>query len=264
MAEAPVAFKDVVPEEYRNAGYLKDMLDKPWDEARPLLFKKLAGAQELIGKKSVGLPAADASEEDWGKFLDGLKPASAEEYKIPTKEGAKVDPVFIKALQQSFLDGRVNPRQAQAFMGRFSKEMEAYSAAQTKAAADKQAKLDADFDTLAKAALGDGNKAQMARAKVELEKHTPASLKPYIAGLGDKELVVLTGVINGILKEYASEDDLNPQGKTGGDGSKSKRAEAAALNAEVMKMKGFEPDYAEKREKLRQLYKEAAAEAENK
>lgn len=260
MPEAQL-FKDVVPEEYRGAGYLKDMLDKPWDEARPLLFKKLAGAQELIGKKTVGLPAADAPEEEWNKILDGLKASSHEDYKIPVKEGAKVDPLFVKALQQSFLDGRVNPRQAQAFMARFSKEMETYSAGQAKAAADEKAKLDAEFDTLAKSALGESNKTIMARSRKLLEENCPPALKAHVATLGDKELVILSGVINGLAEKYMSEDELNPKGKTGGGDAGGKRVEAAKLNAEIMKMKGFEPDYDAKRAQLRQLYKEAADEA---
>lgn len=260
MAEAPVSFKDAVPEEYRAAGYLKDLIDKPWEEARPLLFKKLAGAQELIGKKTVGLPAADAPEEDWNKILDGLKASSAEEYKVPVKEGAKADPLFIKALQQSFLDGRVNPRQAQAFMTRFSKEMETYSAAQTKAVTDKKAQDDAAFDTLAKTALGENNKAVMARTRKLMEEHAPAALKQYIATLPDRELVIMSGVINGIAEKYMSEDELNPKGKTGSEGDGNKRAEAQKLMAEIAKMKGFEPDYDEKRKRLNDLYEEIGGE----
>lgn len=259
MAEAPVLFKDAVPEEYRSAGYLKDLLDKPWEEARPAFFKKMHNAQELLGKKA-GIPAAEAPEEEWTKFLDGLKPSKPEDYQVPVKEGAKVDPQFVKALQYSLFDGQLNQKQAQKFMARFAKEMEAYSGAQTKTQADAKAKSDADFAVLAKAALGEQNKPKFDRAWKLIEENAPAPLKAYIAGLPPEQRVVMTGVINAIAEKYMSEDDLNPKGKTDGDGGAGKRAQAKALMAELQKMKGFEADYDDKRVALKKLYQEIAAE----
>lgn len=253
--------KEIVPEEFRSAGYLKDLLDKEQTVALPEVFKKLHNAETLVGKKT-GVPAADAPDADWDKFLDGLKPAKAEDYKFPGQEDGKgVDPNFVKIVQEAFLEGRVNTRQAAKFLAKYQAGMKDYAEKMTAKQKAEQEKADKAFDELAKSALGEQNKAKLAQAKKLIDENCPATLKPFVGKLDDKSLVILAGVINGIAEKYMAEDELNPNGKTGGDGGKGKREEAKALLNDIMKMSGFEHDYDAKRAKLKQLYKEADAEA---
>jgi cell division protein ZapA (FtsZ GTPase activity inhibitor) len=254
--------KEIVPQEYHDAGYLKDLLDKDQKTALPEVFKKLHNAQGLIGKKS-GLPTADAPEEEWSKFLGSLKAGKPEEYQVPKgADGKDVDPAFAKALQASFHEGDVHPKQAAKFMAKFQAEMKGYAEQQSKAKKDAEEKAAKAFDEIARVALGEQNKEKMTQAKKLLEEHCPANLKAYVGKLDDNALVIMAGVINAIAAEYMPEDALNPKGKTGGDSGLAKRQEAMKLQQEIVKMTGFEPDYDDKVKRMKSLYAEAAADGQ--
>lgn len=252
--------REIVPSDYHEAPYLKDWLDKPQKEAMPEIFKKLHHAQGLVGKKTVGLPAGDATDDEWSKFFGSMKPSSTDEYKIPTGKEGKGDPAFAKILQMAFHEGGVHPKQANAFMAKFSKELEGYTAAQAKIKTDQETKAAEAFEELAKASLGEKSKAITARVRAEMQERAPAALKPYIDKLDDKALIIMTGVINSVMEEYMPEDKLNLTGGAGGDGGKSKREEARALNEKLAKMTGFESDYKDVQTRVSKLYEEAAAE----
>jgi hypothetical protein len=244
----------IVPQEFHEKGYLKDLLDKPQTEAIPLIFKKLDGAESLVGKKTV-VPGPDAKDEDWDKYLAQLRPGKAEEYEIPLKEGAKPDEEFMKELRESFLAGDISKRQATKFLGRFNQALEK----RTAALADAQKKADLEFETLVKAAFGDQGKAAMERTKKMIESYAPAPVKPYIGKLDNNALAIIMGISEGILKKYAPEDELNTGNRDGGDNGKSLREQARALNEEISKMNPMDPGIDQKRAQLKQLYKQAAA-----
>ncbi len=230
MADAPVFLKDYTPEDLRDKPYLKDFLDKPVDkDTIGALMKKLDGAETLIGKRGPSLPAADAKEEDWDKFFAPLRPAKADEYVLPGKEGVKPDEAFVKSVRESFFAAGIPKRQAEKFMAKFGPEMEAYSAAKAQAQKDAQAKADAEFETLSKAALGDSNKAVIARVNATMKELCPAPMKAYLDKLSNENLVIMAAVIDAVQKKYMSEDELNPKptGNTGGDeGSVSEKGRA--------------------------------------
>lgn len=250
--------KEIVPEDLREKPYLKDLLDKEQAEALPLVFKKLDGAEALIGKRP-GVPGADAKEEDWDKYLAQLRPGKADDYEIPAEEGVKRDETFMKTLRESFLKGDISKRQAQKFLGDFMPKLKEYTLAQNKAQADAQAKADADFETLVKASLGEKNKAIMARVRKEITENAPKTLTPYIDKLDNNALAIMAGVIDSILKRYAPEDDLNPQGGAAGDAAKTAREQARALNETISKMDPMDPKVDALRVQLKALYKQAAS-----
>lgn len=256
--------KEIVPQEYHEAGYLKDLLDKDQKTALPEVFKKLHNAQQLVGKKA-GLPAPDAPEEEWSKFFTTLKAGKAEDYTVPKgADGKDIDPAFAKALQASFLEGDVHPKQAGKFLAKFQAEMKVYGAQQAEAKRLADEKAAKAFDEIARVALGEQNKDKIAQAKKLLEEHCPPNLKTYVPGLDDKALVIMAGVINAIAEEYMPEDQLKPGGQTAGDGGQTKRQEAFKLQTEIAKMSGFEADYNDKVARMKQLYKEASAEGQKK
>lgn len=93
-ADAPDAFK--VPDEYK---------DKPWAgkvKTQDDLWKQLANAQELIGKKSVVPDLAKATPEEREAYYAQLRPKDASEYKfvetIPVEDSVKgtVTEMFMK------------------------------------------------------------------------------------------------------------------------------------------------------------------------
>ena len=159
--------KEVVPTEFHDRAYLKDLLAKEQTpEVFAEVFKKLDGAETLIGKRP-GIPGADAKDEDWDKFLSGLRPAKMEDYEIPapTEKDVKRDEEFEKVLRAAFLKGDISKRQASKFMADFSTNLKEYSTKRNAAQVEAQKKADAEFETLTKAALGADNKAVMVRVK---------------------------------------------------------------------------------------------------
>lgn len=220
MADAPVFLKDYTPEDLRDKPYLKDFLDKPVDkDTIGALMKKLDGAETLIGKRTSGIPAADAKDEEWDTFLSKLRPAKAEEYEIKAKEGVTPDESFLAAVRASFLEGNISKRQAAKFMAKFGAEMEGYSAKREEGLKVEQAKKDAAFQTLAQAALGVENKVVMERVKATLKEHCPPAMKGYLEKLTDENLVIMAAAIDAVQRKYMSEDELNPKsnGNAGGN-----------------------------------------------
>lgn len=247
--------KEIVPAELHDRPYLKDLLDKEQNpETFGAVFKKLDGAETLIGKKTVpGIPGADAKDEDWDKFLGQLRPGKPEEYDIPTKEGAKPDEAFIKELREAFLAGDISKRQASKFLKQFTGSLEKRQTAML----DAQKKADADFETLAKAASQEPEKLE--RAKKLMAEHAPAAVKSFIDKLDNPSLVILSGVINSIFEKYAPEDELKPKGGTTGGGGKTLREQARALNEEISKMDPMDSRVDALKTKMNDLYKQAAA-----
>lgn len=250
--------REIVPQDYHNAGYLSELLDKPQKEALPEVFKKLANAQSLIGKKS-GLPGADATDADWDNFFKTLKPSSTEEYKFG--DTSKVDPTFLRVVQDSFLEGTIHPKQAARFMAKYQEGMKGYVEKLNAAKAAEKEKADKAFEELSKVGLGENSKEKIATSRKLLEEHCPAAFKDLVGKLPDKELLIMSAAVYAIAEKFMPEDQLKGKGNTGtGDNGKSKRQEAFEQNKKVSAMTGFEPNYAAERAKLDQLYKEAAAE----
>lgn len=200
----PGLLKEVIPAEFHDRAYLKDWLDKPQGaDSFAEVFKKLDNAQTLIGKKT-GIPEGD-DDTEWENFHAKLRPEKSDAYEIKTAEGETVDEEFAKTLRESFHAAGLSTRSAKILQDKMLGQITAKQAAAKVA----QEQADAEFDTLAKAALGPDNAKVLERAKAALVEHAPDALKDHLGKLDDKGLVILAGVVDSMLKKYASEDDLN-------------------------------------------------------
>lgn len=255
-----VLTREFVPEDLRDRPYLKDLLDKPWDkESAGALFKKLDGAESLIGKRPAIPDPKTATPEDLDKFFAQFAEDKPEGYEVPLEKDSKVSPDFVKAVQAAFKAGKVNKVQAAGFL----KVINEYGVQAQKAQAAVQAKADAEFDVLAKTMLGQENKPTMERVKKLIGEHAPSVAKASIAKLDDNNLLIMAAVIDAIHKKYATEDDLKKLneggGGKGGSSVQEKRQKAAALQAEILKMKPMDPAIDAKQAEVNALFKEIAA-----
>ncbi len=255
---AAVLTREFVPQEFHDRPYLKDLLDKPWDKERGAeVFKKLDGAETLIGKRPAIPDPKTAKPEDLDKFFEQFRPEKAEDYEIKLDENDKADEGFLKAVRTAFHAGKINKVQAQGFL----KTMDEYGRGQRAEAAKKQAASDAAFDVLAKTMLGQENKPTMERVKKLIAANAPAVAKAAVAKLDDNNLLIMAAVIDSIYKKYASEDDLKTKDGGGGSGQSSvaeKREKAMALQAEIAKMKPMDPGLDKKQAEVNALFKEIA------
>lgn len=221
-------FSEIIPEEFRDKPYLKDIGAMPQGpEAYQALFKKLDGSQQLIGKKT-GIPGADAPAEEWDKFHASLRPESMDAYEIKAREGAKPDENFAKMMREAFHTAGMTKHQA----AKFQEPVVAYLEEQEKARVEAAKKADAEFDTLVKATFGSEHEKVTERVNALLKEHAPENLKPHIGKLSNEHLALMSGVIESIRKQYVPEDEL-----TGGPAG-GKAVDVDDLRAEGVKLMG--------------------------
>lgn len=222
---APELFSTVIPEEYRDKPYLKDFLSKPvGPETYKELFKKVDGLETVVGKKSVGIPAADAKPEDWEAFRAKLRPETPDAYDFPV--GKDADPVFLKDIKETFHAAGVEKGQAAKIVEGLKKAIDTQNAGLLAA----QKAHNDEFDAMRAKLFGAEHDKVMANSKAMLEENAPAAVKPFINDLDNKALIVMAGVLDSLKKRYGVEDTID-----GGEGN-ANNADAAALQAEGLKL----------------------------
>ena len=185
-------FETLIPEEFKDRTYLADIKTLPvGPDGYKALFKKLDGAQTLIGKKT-GIPEANATPEDMEKFYSLLRPAKADEYELPAPpEGAEAKPEVVKALKEMFHEAGLSKTQ----VAKLSSKFEAFANAQNAPAIEEAKKLDAEFKQLTDKTFGAEGANVLARSRELLTTLTPDNLKPYLVKLPNESLVVLAGIM---------------------------------------------------------------------
>lgn len=250
-------FETLIPEEFKDRTYLADLKGKPVNpDTYKELFKKLDGAQTLIGKKT-GVPAADAAPEEWDKFHASLRPAKAEDYEIPVKEGGKPDPEVQKAVKSIFHEAGLTKAQATKLMSKF----EGFVDGQTKAQREAASAADAEFDALTKKTFGPENEKVLARSKELLNTLTPPEMSPFLNRLPNESLVLVAGLMEAVRAKFMKEDSMD--GSAGGDGSgaadvASLREQARTLMTTPSFRDTFSNDHAATKAKVDAIYAQIA------
>lgn len=227
--EAKPTFEAFIPAEFKDKPYLADLKTLPQGpEAFTALFKKLDGAQTLIGKKVGAMPpAADAPPEEVERFYAGLRPAKVEDYELPPPaEGQTVDPEFVKAARQMFFDAGMSKAQVAKLIPAFDK----YIAEKTAPQIAEAQKLDREFADLSTKAFGAENAKVMERSKELLKTLTPPTMAPFLNRLPNESLVLLAGIMEEVRAKFMKEDNLDGGG---GDGA---TPDVNALKAEMHKI----------------------------
>jgi hypothetical protein len=212
-AETPPPPSFTVPEEYKARGWV-EKIKTPDD-----LWKTLDNAQSLLGKKPVGLPAADAPDEEWNKYYNIARPESADKYTFSDveglPEGANLDEAK-KLAQQLMFDAGLPQKQADQLW-------KAYIKSETDAAKRNEQTLNQKFDEQLKAQFGDKATVAQGIAEDMIVKHVPESVRASLqkAANNPDALVGIIAManslhdeINKIRKEYGAEGKL-PDGSRG-------------------------------------------------
>lgn len=246
-------FAKLVPQEFHDRPYLKDILNMPVSpETYHAVFKKLDGAEKLIGKKTAIPDAASASKEDWDQFFSRLRPETAEAYEFKVADGKKApDEKVVKAIKEMFFKAGLNKRQAEMLQQDFDAFAEAQTAEQRKAAED----LDKQFEELTAKTFGADNAAILQRTKAMLDQFTPENLKPFVGKLPNESLVILAGVLEGVHQKYVREDGGKGGGApAGGHSVDALREEARKIMATEKYTDAFHPGHEAAVAKVQQIY----------
>lgn len=212
----PVTLDSIIPAEFKEQAYLKDLKSLPvGPEGYAALFKKLDGAEKLIGKKTA-IPEANAPEAEWDSFFARLRPESPDAYEFKGKDGKEAgDPEFLKSVKSIFHEAGVPKSQATKVFSKFEALLSEKQAAQQAAA--EQA--DKEFNDLVTKAFGAENEKVLTTARKMIEEFTPAELKDHVQRLPNESMAVLAGILNNISGKFMKEDriNLNDGGPSGQD-----------------------------------------------
>lgn len=242
-------FSKLIPQDFQDRPWVKETKDIP------SLLKRTDGLISELGKKPAGIPQDNAPEEEWNKFNKAWGvPEKPEEYEIGDvpKELPKNE-AFEKSMRAAFQKAGVNKRQAKILATEYHGSLVNMLKEQG-AAAEAQ---DANFDELAVKVFGDRKDKALETGKTLLSKYTekaPESVKARLSAMSNEDLISVAMVLDGIVKDYISEDQL-----PGGEGGSAptadeKREEGRKLMASEAYQNPNHPEHGRTVQKVRELY----------
>ena len=241
--EASVApeFASIVPAEYADKGWVKDIKDTN------TLFKMTDDLKSELGKRPAGIPQEGG---DWTEFNKAFGvPESAEGYELSApQEGGE-------GFQQSM-------REAALALGLSQKQMAGMDAAVNKFGAENAPEgqdpeaQDAEFEKMTAETFGERKDEALANAKALISAHTPEQFKDSIESMSNKDLTIMASVLDGIQQKYINADDLPKAGGAVSSGmtAEAKQAQGRALMAMPAFQDKMHPEHAAVAAQVKTLY----------
>ncbi len=220
---APVLTKTFIPADLHDREYLKPFLEKPWNpETGAEVFKKLEGAQALLGKKR-GIPEGD-DQKEWDDFHAKLRPAKPEDYEIAL--GEKPDEEFVKVFRTAAHEAGASKRSLKVM----TEKLTPFFKARAEAEAAKTAAMEKEYVEFTKAAMGEGWDKKQGRVMTAIKELAPEGAKKFIDKLSNNDMALMVSTIDAVLSKYAKEDDFKANGGNGSGGAADKEALVAELH----------------------------------
>jgi hypothetical protein len=247
-------FSTMVPAEFKDRPYLKDVKDVP------SLFKLLDNSQTLIGKRPAGIPQENAPADEWEKFHAMLRPEKPEGYEFKKDENlAKTlgwDDKVADSVKALFHKAGLSKRQALEIQQGYEQLL----GAKHKEAIEKKAAQDTEFSGLAEKVFGKEVEKVLLSSKALIAQHAPDAVKAHLDKLDNNSLVILAGVLNSIKTKYIKEDQVPGGGNApAGLSETDRRAKGQALMASEAYRNKFHPDHDRVNAEVQALYGTAAA-----
>ncbi|MBT5303859.1 MAG: hypothetical protein HOL31_02115 [Candidatus Scalindua sp.] len=232
-----------VPEEYKDRGYLKDV--KSMDD----VYKKLDGAQSLIGKQKVTFPTDDTSDEDRLAFnLANGMPEKSEDYEFIFAEGAQRDEGFESRIKDLFHSADVTGKSATKIQQGFDQIM-----GEMEAAVNEQ--RDVEFGELTTEVFGDKADSILAESKELIDENIPEQMVEAAKGLSNEALVVLASVLKNVKTKYIDEDSIHDRDTDGGSsGAEDLRQKAMDLRNTPAYKDAFHKDHKKVDAEIKEIY----------
>lgn len=232
------SFQDMIPEAYKGKEYLQNVTS--FDS----LLDQYENAQKLIGKKSI--PTTESSDEEWNEFYNKLRPETADKYEFTLQDGQEENKEFTSKIKEIFHEAGLSSKQAKLIQEKYDgllKEM-----------GPNQEELDKEFDDLSKKVFGTRQDEAIKVSKGLLDKYAPEEMKPFISELGNKELVILSSVLDKISSKFISEDKIPGQGGNDTNTTTARERARELMRSDAYK-DVFHPEHNSVREKIKNLYK---------
>lgn len=173
----------VVPDAYKAAGWTKNI--RSYDD----LWNQHANAQQLIGRKTIGIPTADASEQELIDFYSKIRPEKLEDYDFDL-EGDDDNELF----RNIFFNNGISSRQAKAIV-------DGYKDAIRKAS---EPLFSADgFEKVMKEELGNEYKGRLEEINKFLKINARPSQLQALEESSNEVLGLVYSLINKTMDKYA-------------------------------------------------------------
>lgn len=267
-AASTVDWTQVIPADLQTKEYFKNILGA--EDPGAELIKQFDNAQGLLGRPKIGVPGADATDEQWAEFYTKSRPEDVNGYELGVPDvGDNAE--LQAALSELYTDDRVgaiksimhefgiSKKQAE---GAWAKIVELDSAVVTEHLKAKQA-ADAQFESLLKQSFGGSREKAVDYGRDFLSKYGGPH-KELMAGLPNEALILVAEMGKNVHAKFEAEDS------TLGSTNKVTAGTAEGIRAEIDRLKALpeandvmHKDYEATRAKINAEYK-ALVEAQNK
>lgn len=217
-----------VPDDYKDAGWASNIhsIDDLWSQH--------ANAQKLIGKKTIGIPTDDSSEDEINEFYSKVRPEAEDKYDIDLGEDTEV-------FRKIFYDNGISARQAKSIT-------EAYKESVRKVS---EGLFSEDgFKNVMQETLGDDYKEKIEKVNGFLKQYGKKSALAEIDQLPNETLGLVYSLINLTMDKYAVKE-------LGSVNQKSALNSEKDMTEYMQKMQALDNDpfvTQEKRDALRREY----------
>lgn len=244
-----VDIKALIPAEFKDKPYLSDV------DSVEKLFKKLDGAQTLLGKpRGLQVPEANAPKEKFDEFFKAIgRPDKAEEYEFEKVEGLNYDDKFLASVKSMMHAAGVPKEMAKTLQ----KNFDAMQLQRIKEHQEFEKAEDAKFDTLVKPHLGEDTDKALKSSQTLIRSVLPADMAPHLDKLTPAQAAILAVVVNKFAEKYISPDKLPTGDGTGSSSSESVEALQTEARTLMAKPEYWRPDHPESQtlqKRVKELY----------
>ena len=193
-----------IPEEYKEAGWAGKI--KSIEE----LWKAHANAQSLIGKKTVGVPDENSTDEEWVEFNKKMSPEGTE-YQFTEDTPDEDKSFFNETLSKNGINKRAGDALLKAYNEHYSAKLEEMR--------DK-----GKFWEMAKERFKDDDQDTLKSSYDTIKEYSSEADHAVISSLTNNQMLSVTAVINGVIKAYGVSpgSKLNDGKTSSGQGVPSK------------------------------------------
>lgn len=235
-----------IPEAYKDKPYLKDV--KNLDD----IFKKLDGAQSLIGKSKINFPTEESTDEEIKAFNKAAGvPEKAEDYVFESSDKDR-DTSLDDKIKELFLNSEITGRSA-------TKLQTGFEALMKEIAETKKTESDEAFGKLTSEVFGDKADEVIASSRKLIEENLPEALEKPFTELSNEALTIVSAVLDSIKTKYIDEDNINDLNGSGNPVTvESLRKEGQALLDHPARNDPFHQDHKAINEKIKEVYAQIA------
>lgn len=217
-----------IPDDYKDAGWASNIhsVDDLWSQH--------ANAQKLIGKKTIGIPTEDSSEEEISEFYSKVRPEAEDKYDIDLGDDTEM-------FKKIFYENGISARQAKSIT-------EAYKESVRKVSDGLFS--EEGFKEVMKDTLGDEYKDKIEKVNGFLKQYGKKSALAQLDQLPNETLGLIYGLIDLTMDKYAVKE-------LGSVNQKSALTSDKDMTEYMQKMQALDNDpfvTQEKRDALRREY----------